>query len=557
MTRLSDTPEQLWRRAVGAMKSGNRAAARSACEQQAEPAPRHPGAHEMHARQAVEEGRPKAAERWLLRALEVDPENLNLLVNLAVLCRQRGDAPACLARLERAVSLDPGHAPAVIQLALMYKEAGRDGEALKHLTRLVDAESAPAAALALQAQLLERLSRVDEAREQALAALAMDPAEPVALLVLADLDLRSGRVDEALHRAEVLAADASAGTVNRALAHYLASQAHDRLEHWAEAFAAADRANRVLAEDYFSRHAGNEGPYGLPAVEILGRWLAGLPADAVQAAARNDKVIEPPPVFLLGFPRSGTTLTEQVLRRHSGIAALEERDLIAPLVAPWLAGPPDLDRLIDPGGAPRQEARSRYLEQSRAAAGAATGQLVVDKLPLNSVFLPLIALLFPEARILLALRDPRDVCLSCFLQSFGLNTAMAQFLRLGTTAGYYVAVMENTLNTLDRLSPRVHPIRYESVVDDLQAEARAMLDALELPWEPEVTDYRAGLANRLVNTPSRAQVNRPLYRRSIGRWRRYAQAMDPILGSLDPIATRLGYARADTRAVHARRDEGS
>ncbi len=556
MTRMPDTPGQLWRVAIDAIKSGDRAVARAACERLVEREPRHRAALELLARIALEGGQPDAAGEWLLRALEVEPMNVKLLVNLALVSRQRGDASACLALLERAADVDPLHTSTVMNLALTLKEAGRDIEAVERLSRLLAGGSAPAAAHALQAQLLERLSRLAEAREQALAALAIDPAEPVALLVLADLDLRSGHPQQTLNSARTLADSAAAGPVNRALAHYLASQAHDRLEHWAEAFAAAERGNRILAEGYFSQHAGDEGPYALPAVEIMGQWLAGRPAAAHKAVSAKDSVINPPPVFLLGFPRSGTTLTEQILRRHPDVAAIEERDLVAPLVAPWLGSPAALDRLTDPEGMLRHEVRRRYLEHSRSEAGARDGQLVVDKLPLNSVFLPLITSLFPEARIILALRDPRDVCLSCFLQSFRLNAAMAQFLELDTTATYYVAVMSNVLDTLERLSPRMHPVRYESVVEDLETEARTLLGALDLPWRAEVTDYRAGLANRLVDTPSRSQVNRPLYRRSIGRWRHYAPSLRPVLPRLDPIAARLGYGSAGRDGQSAMPGEG-
>ena len=528
----------LWHKAVAALEQGDSGAARALCLRLLAELPQHRGALELLARLAMESGDLNECESWLRQALALAPNNGNLLTNLAVVRRQQGDAAGATELLERAAGGTPPHGPAVVQLALVLKQAGRDHEAVARLEPIIAAGGASAGVLALQAQLLERLNRLDEARDHAEAALALDPSEPVAHLLLAELDLRAGRPADALDRIGHLPPAATHSSANAALAHYLASQAHDSLAHPDAAYRSAEKANRILAEDYFRRHRGDEGPYAPPAVRVIGQWLRTLPHGG---EAPKDPPCDPPPVFLLGFPRSGTTLVEQMLRRHPGIAAVEEKELLAPLIAPYLARPEDLDALADPAAAPRRDIRRRYVEDARAAALAAEGQIVVDKLPLNSVFLPIIGQLFPEARVLLALRDPRDVCLSCFLQSFGLNAAMAQFLDLGTTAAYYGAVMDNALATMERLPMRVQPLRYEAVVDDPEAEARRMLDFLGLPWDPAVLAYRTGLENRLVNTPSRSQVSRPLYRSSVGRWRRYGQHLAPVLPGLDGFAERLGY----------------
>jgi tetratricopeptide (TPR) repeat protein len=486
----------------------------------------------------MESGDLAGCEQWLRQALAAAPHDGNLLTNLAVVRRQRGDAREAMELLERAAGGTPPHGPAAVQLALTLKQQGRDNEAVARLEPMIASGGAPAGVLALQAQLLERLSRLEEARAHAEGALALDPAEPVALLLLAELDLRASRPADALERIGRLPPAATESPVNGALAQYLASRAHDQLGRPDAAYASAEKANRILAQDYFRRHRGDEGPYAPPAVQIVRRWLRALPATRTPSM---DAPCKPPPVFLLGFPRSGTTLLEQVLRRHPGIAAIEEKELLAPLIAPYLARPEELAVLADPAGTPWRDVRRRYVQDARAAARADQGQIVVDKLPLNSVFLPVIGQLFPEARVLLALRDPRDVCLSCFLQSFALNAAMAQFLDLGTTAAYYEAVMDNALATMERLPMQILTVRYEAVVDNLAAEARRMLAFLGLPWDPGVLAYHDGLENRLVNTPSRSQVSRPVYRTSLGRWRRYAAHLSPVLPQLDALATRLGY----------------
>jgi hypothetical protein len=168
-------------------------------------------------------------------------------------------------------------------------------------------------------------------------------------------------------------------------------------------------------------------------------------------------------------------------------------------------------------------------------------RIVVDKLPLHTVFLPLIANLMPEARIIFAVRDPRDVCLSCFMQRFTLNAAMAHFLDIDTTARYYRAVMDLGLDSLDQLPVRAHMIRYEELVSAPEPQLRRLLKFLDLEWRAEVLHYHSDIAGRHIDTPSYRQVSQPLYRSSIGRWRRYAEPLAPILGMLEPLARRLGY----------------
>ena len=139
-------------------------------------------------------------------------------------------------------------------------------------------------------------------------------------------------------------------------------------------------------------------------------------------------------------------------------------------------------------------------------------------------------------------RDPRDVILSCFQQRFGMNAAMAQFLDLGNAAAYYDQVMSLMEACRTRLPLKVHQVRYEDVVANLEQEARALTAFLDLPFEPSMLEYRETAIARDINTPSARQVIEPLYNRSIERWRRYAAELSPALNTLNQWAARYGYA---------------
>ena len=166
---------------------------------------------------------------------------------------------------------------------------------------------------------------------------------------------------------------------------------------------------------------------------------------------------------------------------------------------------------------------------------------MIDKLPLDTALLGLIHFLFPGARIIFALRDPRDVVLSCFQQNFGMNAAMYQFLDLNSAAAYYDQVMRLGLLWREKLPLKVHVVRYESIVSDFEREVSALLTFLDLPWSDDLRNFHETARKRTIRTPSARQVIQPLYASSSGKWRNYETELAPVRAVLDPWARRFGY----------------
>jgi hypothetical protein len=240
----------------------------------------------------------------------------------------------------------------------------------------------------------------------------------------------------------------------------------------------------------------------------------------------------------VGFPRSGTTLLEQVLSAHPRLVCIEEREHLASSAPDLAADPTKLASLSDEQ---INAVRASYWKRVRSEADIGD-RMLVDKLPLNVIFLPLIKRVFPDAKILFALRDPRDVVLSCYQQRFGMNAAMVQFLELHTAAAYYDKVMSLGLLARDKLGLDVCDVRYERVVEDLEGVAREVAAFLGLQFEPSMLNFRDAALKRTINTPSARQVVEPIYNRSVARWRRYETELAPILPLLNAWAARLGYA---------------
>src|SRR5205085_4640311 len=217
------------------------------------------------------------------------------------------------------------------------------------------------------------------------------------------------------------------------------------------------------------------------------------------------------PVFLVGFPRSGTTLLDTLLMGHPALNVMEE----VPLLERPAAALGDFERLPELSEAETEHLRDLYFE----ALGPVDGRTIVDKLPLNLLGAPLIHRLFPDAKFIFAARHPCDVVLSCFMQPFDLNPAMANFLDLENAARLYDLVLSFWERASAILPLQVHTLRYEALVEDKEAEMRDLIAFLGLGWDERVLDNQKVAAERgPIVTPSYAQVAQPIYKRARGRW---------------------------------------
>ena len=248
------------------------------------------------------------------------------------------------------------------------------------------------------------------------------------------------------------------------------------------------------------------------------------------------------PLFLVGFPRSGTTLLQQVLAGHPEVATLEERDNLRDAHGTLLLEAGAMGRWSSIPETKLTALRRAYWQRvEKVLAEDGKRAVYVDKLPMNLAVLPVVHLLFPEAKIVLALRDPRDVIVSCFRSRFELNAAMIQFLSLESASRYYDAVMSLAEVSREKLPLSLHVLRYEDLVADLRGESMKLMEFLGLPWSEEALNYVETARRRAIRTPSATQVIRPIYSSSIGQWRRYEAQLAPVLPVLEPWVRKFGY----------------
>jgi Tfp pilus assembly protein PilF len=470
-----------------------------------------------------------AAAGCYVRAVRADPGLIAAHHNLAGLYAASGRLDAAVQHYEQVVATDPGHARAWGNLGVVLRQLGRDEEAAQALERAVAADPRYARAWANLASAREAANDVDGARSAVRRALALDARDPLARLTAARLDRAAGELERASTALDALATESLSGDV-AARVRLESGFVRDRLGDVDGAFAAFEAGQGALAR--------------LPAAQAVDR--RSYPQLLANIAAAADRLLDrpppedadPAPVFVVGFPRSGTTLTEQIVAAHPDFATSDEAPLLERCLA-RVAGEVGVAYplgLVEADDDAIRSLRAAY----RASLPAIPGRFV-DKFPLNLVHLPAIRLLFPTAPVVLVLRDPRDAVLSAFMQDFVPNEAMIHTASLAGSAALYDRVMGLWRAWAPRL-PAVHTLRYEDVVDDLEGEARRLLAALGAPWDPAVLDYHRRAAERRISTPSHRDVAQPIFRRSAGRWRRYEAHLAPVLPLLAPHAAAFGYA---------------
>ena len=394
------------------------------------------------------------------------------------------------------------------------------------------------------AEISERRAKLDEAHEFVERALKLDANYPPARLVRARLDRFSGRLAEAESRVRALVNSATSDPW-WAECWYELGEILDRLARYDEAMEAFLEA-KALVRPAVVHHTATlqriqarlRALEGTITSSVLERWAAA--AESLQPLQRF--------AILCGHPRSGTTLLEQVLDSHPGVLTAEETQILhdeayLPLCRGFSPEASVLEVLESAPASRLRQSRENYFRFTELFLGGARGdRMLVDKNPALSSLIPAAARIFPEAKFLIALRDPRDVCLSCFMQSLSPNPISSSYLSLEGTVTQYLSVMGFWRTLLPRLRNPFLEVHYEELVDDLEGTSRKVLGFLEVPWDAQVLRFDEHARSKSLGSPSYAEVIKPVSKRAIGRWQHYRRHLEPYLERLEPILKALGYA---------------
>jgi tetratricopeptide (TPR) repeat protein len=488
------------------------------------------------------------AIRLYEQALARDPRNPVLLVDVARAYALRfrfADAERLVDLAER---LYPDDARLQQMLGRSYMKLQQFDRAIACYRRSLELEPAsperPQMLLEL-AKMHERLHDLAAARECAEEALKLFPGFEKAKYTLATIERRAGQAAEAESRWRRIIDDAQAPPGVIADCCYQLAAIDDGAGRYAEAFGNLTRAKHIL-----NQAAGEYRYDAADIASVSARTFATLTADHCQRWAADAAKLKPlsgPLALLASHPRSGTTLLEQVLDSHPDVITADELQIMAELVyAPLGRQAPRGATVVQaldqsPADDLNRWRRDYYQSMEGALREVIAGRMLVDKNPELTLLLPLIARVFPEMKIIFALRDPRDVVLSCFMQRLPLNPVSVHYLTLEGTAKKYADTMRGWLKIRQMLGNAWIELRYEDTVADLEQQARKVLDFLSLPWDETVLQYHRRAQRKHVHSPTYEAVTKPVYASSIGRWRNYSLQLEPCLATLRPFIEAFGY----------------
>lgn len=496
--------------------------------------------------------------------LEIEPQYADAYF-IAAVCALDGGYPAdALSGFEKATMLDPGRAEYWAQMARACEMLGREREALNCVNRAADLPIADAVSFDTLGNVLVRAGQHARAAGFFEEAVRRVPDFPQFQYNLATARMYCGELDAAIVAYErVLAVDPDHGRAELALAELLdGPPPAGRIERIRAALTRAegdvDRALVLRQALALSLEAAGD------TAAAFAEWERGKTAKkkAVGYTIEEDRAIfsafealfdeaacadsrrgdpSDAPIFVLGLPRSGTTLVERILTTHSAVTSGGE--LMHFPVGVNQAGNSRQPRLIDtealagalaadPGGIGRT-----YLYRVRAVVGNA--RRFVDKLPLNFFYVGFIRRALPNARIVCLRRGALDSCLASFRQQFAVGFPYYRYaLSLMDTAEYYAMFQALMAHWDLRFPGAICHVQYEQLVADPESETRRLLDYLGLDFEPEVLNFQANTAP--VATASSVQVRRPIHQRSVGAWRRYATELEPLRQRLQELGIDTG-----------------
>jgi tetratricopeptide (TPR) repeat protein len=482
----------------------------------------------------------------LTEALRRDPNNHDVLINLATAHGRRREYEQAEKHLNRLVELAPRKASVLCKVAGTYALIDRPEQAVECYRRALALNSSSSATVTILlelAGLYERRHELEDARAALDDALAREPNNEQARLQQAILARRQEQPAQAESLLRSLVSDPTRSAELRCQAWYELGQLLDDAERYGDAFTAFAAAKKILepqAPDYLKKSRET-----LVKTEELVVSLDKAAYDRWRELARHDSPYRI--AVLTGHPRSGTTLIEQVLDSHDQVISADEFDVwrewvLMPIVRRFPFSTPLAAVLDVVPPAAHKQARAAYWQQTESIFNEPIGgRMLLDKNPGMMVMLPVVNWTFPEMKMLIAIRDPRDIVLSCFMQKVSLSPISSNWLSLSGAAEYYARTMKIWLATRDLTPSPWHEFRYEDVVADLEGRSRRILDFLGLPWDDKVLKFYERAREKVVRSPTYRDVTQPVHQKSVGRWQHYAAHVEPILKTLEPFVKEFGY----------------
>ncbi|MDB6124046.1 MAG: hypothetical protein JWQ71_3039 [Pedosphaera sp.] len=483
----------------------------------------------------------------LQRAHRLYPEHEKVLIELGFAHAMSYDFDAAEQCFEKAIRISPSKTDTLLAVGHQWRRV-RHYEAAKNcFERILQQSQVPIITFLRLAEIYERQRCMEDAVEMVERALKLDGADGGALFTRAQIYRQMKQLDEAEKLLRSILVNSSYASLHLG-AWYELGTILDQRGCYDEAMAAFLRAKTLAPAEAASaakyatqlrtRQASLKQIQATISENMVQRWRT-----AGQSELQPSRKL----AMLCGHARSGTTLLEYVLDSHPQITSADETFVFSnkayfALCRSNSAPPPVLPTLDSISARNLRQIRTDYFRGMESFLGELIGErLLIDKNPGLTSDIPACVRFFPESKFLVALRDPRDVCLSCFMQPARMNPDSSSWLSLEGTIDNYASIMNFWLALKPLVGAAAIEVRYEDMVEDLEANARRVLGFLGFTWDERVLKFNEHTRNKIVRSPTYAEVSKPIYKGAVGRWRNYQRHLEPYQDKLAPLISAFGY----------------
>ena len=520
---------------------------------------------------AINEKRYVEAKSLLEKILTINPNIFEANHNLAILSLQLGDIDNSIKYFEKSIKLNPKLPKVYFNLALAYDKKGETDEAIINFKRVAELDPNNSLALYNIGHLYNRKMNTSSAQSYLLKSLDLNPNFILAYHELFTLFDRSNQLDEYKNLLnKIKNSFKNESVVNFYFAFYeyrkknyqvaikilkdldleekyfhqivtkhgVLAKSYDKIENFDKAYHHF-KINNNLVNKYYGK--GIEEKNFIKYINKRIEFFRNFNSNKWSSYSNDSKFSDP--IFLIGFPRSGTTLLDTILRTNKSVEVIEEKPILKNfLINVEKKTNNDLNQLANLDKEFIKKMQQFYFTERKKYQKNKNSKVVIDKMPLNIIHIGEILRFFPRAKFIFALRNPYDCVLSCFMQQFELNPAMKNFLSIDSSAILYDLVMQLWRMYKKIFTMNCHFIKYENTVLNFEKTTKNIYKYLDLDWSEETKDfYKTGKGRLDISTPSYDQVTNPLYSKSVNRWKNYEKEFEGVRNLLDIWVNEFDY----------------
>ena len=478
----------------------------------------------------------KKAKIYILKSLEINPKNLDAYNYLGLIYSELGEFENAIDKTKKAIEINKNYFPGYNNLGLIYKKFEHFTDAEIFFKKAILINSKFTNSYYNLMELYEKTNQNEKLHEVILEYEKLFKENPISTLYKSHLLYKKECFSDAIKNLEILSFNSNVSLeIDRV---NLLAKCYDKIDDIDNAFSYFEKSNilnlKSINQEIDKNRFLNKIKIRIECFEKLNEIKSYS-----SPKKKNFK-----PIFMFGFPRSGTTLLDTILRSHPMIDVIEEKPATNNLINTLnnLTNN-SLININDIDNKKIEEINLNYFNEITSYTKKIDSKkFFIDKMPLNIIYIAEIQKIFPEAKFIISLRHPCDCVLSSFIQNFKLNDAMSNFLNLNDTARLYDLVMKLYTIYKKKFSFNFTEIKYENIVTNFNPEIKTLLEFLEIPWDDSVLEYQKTAKQReRIFTPSYDQVIKPLYTKSIGRWIKYKSKLSSVYSTLKPWIREFSY----------------